>query len=526
MGSFPSRALQDGIAGVSPWMTLVHIDNQTNQPVIVHLARNADMPTAEDAVEHIIPANEVYGLASGWLREPRATLLIRTGVDKAQLLRVPNNARIMIRLAPHGLCVDSPDAVEFEPFEPAHDVSGHDTVPMALRGESFHVEPTGPSVAQAAVSAAQREQNQGRGQALRGIRFLVAPASVDDDPWTVWSSVPPLRVAATADVVRLARAVLLERRMRSRQMPILLEATCSRRHAYVMCKALARAQQLSMLLSSEPSGISCIARITKRYGPHTPTDEAGNTARLIRVMVWKPVSITGEIDERKWAERQSEADVPRPPPAPVGKGLHGSWPFRGASSPALLVAALVPFAAKVQRACRARLRATSIPTVAGTEIWSLLGLKGTATKAEIKSKFKKFVRTNHPDVKGDRSPAAIERWANITEAYRKIMKCNDDLFWVESWVARVRQIEIAKLQNADRIRQERIARRAARVGLTPDQYEAAEAEAVEAAKEAAEIEEDNRNQFVLDTLPVVLALVLAFLMISLIAILVNGPNSK
>lgn len=106
------------------------------------------------------------------------------------------------------------------------------------------------------------------------------------------------------------------------------------------------------------------------------------------------------------------------------------------------------------------------------------------------------------------------------------MKCNDDLFWVESWVARVRQIEIAKLQNADRIRQERIARRAARVGLTPDQYEAAEAEAVEAAKEAAEIEEDNRNQFVLDTLPVVLALVLAFLMISLIAILVNGPNSK
>ena len=29
----------------------------------------------------------------------------------------------------------------------------------------------------------------------------------------------------------------------------------------------------------------------------------------------------------------------------------------------------------------------------------------------------------------------------------------------------------ARLQNADRIRQERIARRAARVGLTPDQYE-------------------------------------------------------
>ena len=154
MGSFPSRALQDGISGVSPWMTLVHIDNQTNQPVIVHLARNSDLPSAEDAVEHIIPANEVYGLASGWLREPRATLLIRTAVDKAQLLRAPNNARIMIRLAPHGLSVDSPDLVEFESFEPAHDVTGHDTVPMALRGESFHVEPASPSVAQAAVQEA------------------------------------------------------------------------------------------------------------------------------------------------------------------------------------------------------------------------------------------------------------------------------------------------------------------------------------------------------------------------------------
>eukprot|EP00913_Durusdinium_trenchii_P033134 g31021.t2 len=171
----------DGLAGVSPWMTLVHIDNQTNQPVIVHLARNAETPnlaglqqtgrpggserTGQDAVEHTIPANDVYGLASGWLREPRATLLIRTEVHKAQLLRASNNARIMIRLAPHGLHVESPDDVEIEAFEPAQDVSGHDTVPMALRGESFHVstpvepdlraaasaEPSAPSVAQMAV---------------------------------------------------------------------------------------------------------------------------------------------------------------------------------------------------------------------------------------------------------------------------------------------------------------------------------------------------------------------------------------
>lgn len=33
---------------------------------------------------------------------------------------------------------------------------------------------------------------------------------------------------------------------------------------------------------------------------------------------------------------------------------------------------------------------------------------------------------------------------------------------------------LLRLQNADRIRQERIARRAARAGLTPDQYEVGE----------------------------------------------------
>ncbi|CAK9098452.1 unnamed protein product [Durusdinium trenchii] len=222
----------------------------------------------------------------------------------------------------------------------------------------------------------------------------------------------------------------------------------------------------------------------------------------------------------------SLADVPRPPPAPLnepGPGRPTRHPFHVPSGPALLVAVLVPLAAKARaHRQRHRLRATSSPTVAGTEIWSLLGLKGTATKAEIKQKFKKFVRNNHPDVKGDRSPAAIERWANITKAYRKIMKCNDDLFWVESWVARVQQIEFAKLQNADRIRRERIERRAARAGLSPEDYEAAEVQAAEAAKEAAEMEEESRNQFVLDVLPVALALVLAFLLISLIAILVSG----
>ena len=61
--------------------------------VIVHLARSAESPSPEDAVMHLVPPSEVYGLASGWLREPRATLLIRTQVDEAKLLRAPHEAR-------------------------------------------------------------------------------------------------------------------------------------------------------------------------------------------------------------------------------------------------------------------------------------------------------------------------------------------------------------------------------------------------------------------------------------------------
>lgn len=99
--------------------------------MIVHLARSAETPSPQDAVAHVVPAQELYALASGWLREPRATLLIRTAVDQAQLLRAPHEARVMIKLAPHGLLVESPDAVEVEDFAPAQAVSGHDTVPMA-----------------------------------------------------------------------------------------------------------------------------------------------------------------------------------------------------------------------------------------------------------------------------------------------------------------------------------------------------------------------------------------------------------
>ncbi|CAK8988039.1 unnamed protein product [Durusdinium trenchii] len=58
---------------------------------------------------------------------------------------------------------------------------------------------------------------EGRGRRKRGIRFLVAPASSTVDPWKTWSTFPALRLAAKMDVARFARALLFERKMRSRQ---------------------------------------------------------------------------------------------------------------------------------------------------------------------------------------------------------------------------------------------------------------------------------------------------------------------
>ncbi|OLP99063.1 DnaJ-like protein 1 [Symbiodinium microadriaticum] len=201
-----------------------------------------------------------------------------------------------------------------------------------------------------------------------------------------------------------------------------------------------------------------------------------------------------------------------------------SAPLSSASRLALF---LLPVAAwRVIRARRTRgvVRRATAQTTSGTEIWALLGLKGTASKAEIKRQFKKFVRQNHPDVKGDRSPAAIERWQAITEAYRSIMKTSDDLFWVESWVARVRQIEMAKLQNADRIRAERMARRAAKAGLTQAEFEVAQEQAAEVAKEEAQSQAQDRNQLVLNIVSVVLPLFLVFLLVSVISIFDRAPD--
>lgn len=56
------------------------------------------------------------------MNEPRATLLIRTGVNSAKIVRMPHSSRLIVMLKPHGL------ELETEEEEPAALASGPESV--------------------------------------------------------------------------------------------------------------------------------------------------------------------------------------------------------------------------------------------------------------------------------------------------------------------------------------------------------------------------------------------------------------
>eukprot|EP00928_Gymnodinium_smaydae_P093250 TRINITY_DN7731_c0_g2_i1.p2 TRINITY_DN7731_c0_g2~~TRINITY_DN7731_c0_g2_i1.p2 ORF type:complete len:175 (-),score=32.30 TRINITY_DN7731_c0_g2_i1:166-690(-) len=141
MGALPlSRLVQpESLASVSPWQTSVRIDNQTDAPVLVHLAASAAEPSPATSSQHVIQPKTEQAICSGWYQEPRATLLIRTGLDEAELFRVPDGSRLIIQLRgqARGLSVEVPVEVIREAYPNAPTVPGLDTVPMTLRGVSF-----------------------------------------------------------------------------------------------------------------------------------------------------------------------------------------------------------------------------------------------------------------------------------------------------------------------------------------------------------------------------------------------------
>mmetsp|Transcript_1645 Transcript_1645/g.4922 ORF Transcript_1645/g.4922 Transcript_1645/m.4922 type:complete len:315 (+) Transcript_1645:96-1040(+) len=139
-----SSVVHDSAAAMSPWTTQVRIENKCATPVLIMLARNAAEPTPDDAVRHTVPGNGIHGISSGWLHDPRATLLVRTGLRQASIIRASHGSRISVWPAPHGLRIESPDHVDVEEFPNPASVPGIDTVPMLLRGESFDSEEGAP----------------------------------------------------------------------------------------------------------------------------------------------------------------------------------------------------------------------------------------------------------------------------------------------------------------------------------------------------------------------------------------------
>merc|ERR1712232_1475390 len=113
--------------------------NQTDGAVMVHLASSSEKPDPAEAHVRVLPANAESGITSGWYHEPRATLVIRTGLEEAKLLRAPSGVRIIVRLREHGkgLQLEAPAEVEIADFAPAATVHGLDTVAMCFRGISF-----------------------------------------------------------------------------------------------------------------------------------------------------------------------------------------------------------------------------------------------------------------------------------------------------------------------------------------------------------------------------------------------------
>mmetsp|Transcript_1949 Transcript_1949/g.3701 ORF Transcript_1949/g.3701 Transcript_1949/m.3701 type:complete len:166 (-) Transcript_1949:165-662(-) len=132
--------VRDFLATTSPWSTQVVVENRATTPVLVYLARSHTEPTADNAVEHCVPPRETYPISSGWLNEPRATLLIRTKPNEAKVVRVPHSGRIFVDLSPQGLNVESPDVADIEDYDDPHAVPGLDTMPMVMRKASFQTE--------------------------------------------------------------------------------------------------------------------------------------------------------------------------------------------------------------------------------------------------------------------------------------------------------------------------------------------------------------------------------------------------
>eukprot|EP00434_Breviolum_minutum_P001130 symbB.v1.2.000988.t1/scaffold43.1/size391093/17 len=138
MGLSGSHLHCENMRDVSPFQTEIIVTNHMQTPVIIVEAKQHGNASPIGGIQHSIPPGE-HAIMSGYLKEPRATLFIRSGLHEAKKIMVPNLGRIIIKAAPHGLKVETVDEnVCIEDYEgDAAAIKGQDTIPMLLHHESF-----------------------------------------------------------------------------------------------------------------------------------------------------------------------------------------------------------------------------------------------------------------------------------------------------------------------------------------------------------------------------------------------------
>lgn len=127
-------------------------------------------------------------------------------------------------------------------------------------------------------------------RAARGVRFFVARErnlTLDAGPRELWP--PPLRVSAQTDMQALARAISVERKLSRRSTPVVLEAACSRRHALILCQALAYAQRIAWRHGRDDLRLSCVSHVVSALPPGgcQAGGAEGEQAKLLCVLVWE-----------------------------------------------------------------------------------------------------------------------------------------------------------------------------------------------------------------------------------------------
>ncbi|CAJ1455516.1 unnamed protein product [Effrenium voratum] len=130
--------LHADIRDVAPFTTEIVVQNNMQTPVLIIEAKHHGDATPAHGIEHSVPPGE-HAIMSGYLKEPRATIFVRTGLHEAKRILVPNLGRVTVSAAPHGLKVETVDTnISIEDYDgDAALIKGNDTVPMLLHNEHF-----------------------------------------------------------------------------------------------------------------------------------------------------------------------------------------------------------------------------------------------------------------------------------------------------------------------------------------------------------------------------------------------------